>query len=50
MSCLVHGLETCDVLYVLKQSDDKEVCNYGSGSEIDASDSDDSISCVIKQV
>jgi hypothetical protein len=44
-----HGLETCDIyiLYVLKQSSDEEMCNCDNGSEVDASEYDDSVSSVI---
>jgi hypothetical protein len=44
-----HGLEICTILDALKQSSDKEMCNCNSGSEIDASNSDDNVSSVIKK-
>jgi hypothetical protein len=47
LSSTSHGLETCNILVVLKQSSDEEVSNCCSESEVD--DSDDSVSSVIKQ-
>jgi hypothetical protein len=35
-------------MHILKPTGDKELCYSSSGSEIDASDSDDSASSVIK--
>lgn len=31
-----HGLETCDILELLKQPNGKEVCNSDSGRDIRA--------------
>jgi hypothetical protein len=40
LSSTSHGLEICNTLDILKQSNDEEVCNCDSGSETDASDTD----------
>jgi hypothetical protein len=38
------------ILHILKQTSDEEVCYSGSEREIDASDSDDRVSSVIKEI
>jgi hypothetical protein len=42
-----YSLETGDILEVMEQSGDEEVCNYDSGCEVDVSKSAESVSPVI---
>lgn len=44
------GLETCDILDILKQCSNEEECNCDNGSEIDVSNSDDRVCSKINQV
>jgi hypothetical protein len=42
-----RGLETGDILHILKKSSDEELCNCGNCSNVFVSDSDDSVFSVI---
>jgi hypothetical protein len=45
-----HVIQKCGILDVFKQSSDEVMCNCNSGSEVAASEFDDSIPFVIEEV